>query len=131
MASAVGIAEGNFGQVRNEISTPQPFRDGRTEFPLQYDRYTVYCFQFCLDILGVCHAFPYSRLDEQQVRSNEARPSSGSSVIIRDDMGPKKRDVLMVRCPTCGAKPGEKCELATGQPRINPHRERRWVAADE
>ena len=31
---------------------------------------------------------------------------------------------LAVRCPTCGAKPGERCELATGQPRINPHRDR-------
>jgi hypothetical protein len=29
------------------------------------------------------------------------------------------------------AKPGEKRELATGQPRINPHRDRRWVAADK
>jgi hypothetical protein len=29
------------------------------------------------------------------------------------------------RCPTCGAKPGEKCELATGLPRTDPHRDRR------
>jgi hypothetical protein len=25
------------------------------------------------------------------------------------------------RCPTCGAKPGEKCELGTGQPRTYTH----------
>jgi len=31
----------------------------------------------------------------------------------------------MPRCPTCGAKPGEKCELSTGQPRNTPHRDRR------
>jgi len=33
--------------------------------------------------------------------------------------------------PLPDAKPGEKCELATGQPRINPHQDRRWVAADK
>jgi hypothetical protein len=37
---------------------------------------------------------------------------------------------LAVRCPTCGARPGEKCELGTGQPRTYPHRDRRLVAAD-
>ena len=35
------------------------------------------------------------------------------------------------RCPTCGAKPGEKCELGTGQPRTEPHRNRRLVALDK
>jgi hypothetical protein len=25
---------------------------------------------------------------------------------------------LTVRCPTCGAAPGEECELTSGQPRI-------------
>jgi hypothetical protein len=44
-------------------------------------------------------------------------------------MGPKKKDVLMVRCPACGAKPGKKCELTTGQPRTNPHKDRRWEAS--
>jgi hypothetical protein len=33
-----------------------------------------------------------------------------------------------VRCPTCGAAPGEKCELTSGQPRTDPHRERRVTA---
>jgi hypothetical protein len=32
-----------------------------------------------------------------------------------------------VRCPTCEAKPGEKCELSTGLPRTEPHRDRRLV----
>jgi hypothetical protein len=32
--------------------------------------------------------------------------------------------------PTCGAKPGEKCELGTGVPRTNPHRDRRLAASD-
>ena len=32
--------------------------------------------------------------------------------------------------PTCGAGPGEKCELSTGLPRTEPHRYRRLVAKD-
>lgn len=41
-----------------------------------------------------------------------------------------KKEALATRCPTCGAKPGEKCELGTGQPRTDPHRDRRLVALD-
>ena len=33
-------------------------------------------------------------------------------------------DPLKVRCPTCGARVGESCELATGQLRAYAHRER-------
>jgi len=47
---------------------------------------------------------------------------------VKKELSPKQ--VLVNRCPTCGAKPGEKCELATGQPRINPHRDRRLIAKD-
>jgi len=45
-------------------------------------------------------------------------------------MKAKLKDALAVRCPTCGAKPGEQCELSTGLPRTNPHRERRLVASE-
>jgi hypothetical protein len=31
---------------------------------------------------------------------------------------------LSVRCPTCGAARGEKCELTSGQPRTDPHLDR-------
>jgi hypothetical protein len=41
-----------------------------------------------------------------------------------------EKQALTVRCPTCGAKPGEKCELGTGLPRTNPHRDRRLAASD-
>ena len=34
------------------------------------------------------------------------------------------KQVQAVRCPICGAGPGEKCELSTGQPRSEPHRNR-------
>jgi hypothetical protein len=47
-----------------------------------------------------------------------------------------KKDVslklaLAVRCPTCGAAPGEKCELTSGQVRTEPHRDRRLTATDK
>ncbi len=35
-----------------------------------------------------------------------------------------------ILCPTCGAAPGEKCELHSGDSRTEPHRERRLVAED-
>ena len=44
------------------------------------------------------------------------------------ELSPKQ--VLAVRCPTCGAAPGEKCELSTGLSRTNPHRDRRLEARD-
>src|SRR6266446_8659455 len=34
------------------------------------------------------------------------------------------KQTFAIRCPTCGAKAGEKCELGTGQPRNTPHRDR-------
>jgi hypothetical protein len=46
-------------------------------------------------------------------------------------MKSKKVQSLAVRCPTCGAKPGEKCELSTGLPRTDPHRDRRLAGAEK
>ena len=45
-------------------------------------------------------------------------------------MKAEKETALVVRCPTCGAKRGEKCELNTGLPRTDVHPARR-VAAEE
>jgi hypothetical protein len=47
---------------------------------------------------------------------------------VMKKLSPKQ--VLAVRCPTCGAKPGEKCELSTGLPRNSPHRDRRLDAIE-
>jgi hypothetical protein len=44
---------------------------------------------------------------------------------------PSLKQALAVRCPTCGAAPGEKCELTSGQLRTEPHRDRRLIAADK
>ena len=43
---------------------------------------------------------------------------------------PSAKQILALRCPTCGAGPREKSELKTGLPRTRPHRERRLIAAD-
>jgi len=40
------------------------------------------------------------------------------------------RQAQSVRCSTCGAKPGERCELSSGQPRTEPHRDRRLTASE-
>jgi hypothetical protein len=44
------------------------------------------------------------------------------------ELSPKQ--ILALRCPTCGAAPRQKCELGTGQLRMTPHRERMWTAKD-
>jgi hypothetical protein len=41
-----------------------------------------------------------------------------------------QKQILAVRCPTCDAAPGERCTLSTGKPRIEPHRDRRLIAAE-
>ena len=38
--------------------------------------------------------------------------------------------ILSVPCATCGAAIGEVCELHTGAPRTEPHRDRKLAAAD-
>ena len=46
-------------------------------------------------------------------------------------MKAKQKLAMAVRCPTCGAKPGEKCELSTGLPRTDPHRDRRLAGSEK
>jgi len=38
--------------------------------------------------------------------------------------------MFSVPCPTCGAAIGEACELHTGAPRTEPHRDRKLCAAE-
>ena len=47
---------------------------------------------------------------------------------MKKELSPKQ--ALAVRCPTCGAAPGEKCELTTGRPRTDSHRDRRLIAKE-
>jgi hypothetical protein len=48
--------------------------------------------------------------------------------VKRKDLTPKQ--VLAVRCPTCGASPRRRCELGAGGLRTTPHRDRALCAAD-
>ena len=40
------------------------------------------------------------------------------------------KETLSVLCTTCGAAIGEACELHTGAPRFEPHRDRKLSAAE-
>jgi hypothetical protein len=41
-----------------------------------------------------------------------------------------EKQILAVPCTTCGAAVGEVCELNTGSPRTEPHRDRKLSAAE-
>ena len=56
------------------------------------------------------------------------REMSHHAVMKTKELTPKQ--ILSVRCPTCGAATGEVCELNSGAPRTEPHRDRRLSAAD-
>ena len=49
-------------------------------------------------------------------------------VVKTKELTPKQ--VLSVPCDTCGAAIGEVCELNTGAPRTEPHRDRKLSAAE-
>jgi hypothetical protein len=40
------------------------------------------------------------------------------------------KQILFVPCPTCGAAAKEVCELHTGAPRTEPHRDRKLSAVE-
>jgi len=60
-------------------------------------------------------------------KAPKRRPFSRGNM-KKDD--PSPRELLASSCPTCGAAPGEKCQLTSGQPRTEPHRDRRLLAKD-
>jgi hypothetical protein len=49
-------------------------------------------------------------------------------VVKTKELTPKQ--ILSVPCSTCGAAVGEACELHTGAPRTEPHRDRKLSAAE-
>jgi hypothetical protein len=59
----------------------------------------------------------------RSARATQNKLASREAAIILEQ-------VLAVRCPTCGAAPGEECKLVAGSPRTKPHRDRRWTAKD-
>ena len=56
------------------------------------------------------------------------RGMSHHAVMKTRELTPKQ--ILSVPCTTCGAAVGEDCELHTGAPRTEPHRDRKLTAAD-
>jgi hypothetical protein len=69
-----------------------------------------------------------AEVTKEMAKPRVAMSARDHSYILRNSKNPKQ--VLAVRCPTCGAVLGEGCELTTGQPRTEPHRDRRLIAAD-
>jgi hypothetical protein len=53
-----------------------------------------------------------------------------SAIVFDMKKQPSLKMVQAVHCRTCGAAPGQKCELGTGQPRTEPHRDRKNDASD-
>lgn len=51
-----------------------------------------------------------------------------SAVVKTRELTPKQ--ISSVPCITCGAAVGEACELHTGAPRTEPHRDRKLSAAE-
>jgi hypothetical protein len=49
-------------------------------------------------------------------------------VVKARELTPKQ--IMSVPCNTCGAAIGEVCELNTGAPRTEPHRDRKLSAAE-
>jgi len=85
--------------------------------------------------------FPPLRGWKSWVQSDEALAAHLVAVVRIDQFLPwypvqyavmkvTEKKVLSIRCPTCGARPGEKCELSTGLPRTDPHRDRRLAASE-
>ena len=74
-----------------------------------------------------------------QALHNKRMPNSGCTLVTIDQhcqravlhyvvMKAEKEQALAVRCPTCGARPREKCELNNGLPRTEPHPARHLAA---
>ena len=45
--------------------------------------------------------------------------------MVEDDIS------LKFRCPMCGAKPLERCDMNSGKPRVESHRERQQIEVED
>jgi hypothetical protein len=74
----------------------------------------------------------HSELIDELDRIREVRKArdSGAAGVLCMSNRPAIEKIQTVPCPTCGVKRGEKCELHSGQPRTEPHRDRRLAAQD-
>ena len=61
-----------------------------------------------------------------ELKSTVFTPLSWHNAIMRRNA----KEILAIRCPTCGTKPSERYELSIGKPRNIPHRDRGVAAED-
>jgi hypothetical protein len=52
------------------------------------------------------------------------------ATLHNESMAAQRESILVVSCPTCGAKPGENCELNAGLSSTEPHLDRRLAALE-
>ena len=71
---------------------------------------------------------PVICVDSEQKWAFLRRETSHHAVMKTKELTSKQ--ILSVRCPTCGAATGEVCELNSGAPRTEAHRDRKLSAAD-
>jgi hypothetical protein len=70
-------------------------------------------------------------IDEpDQIRHLRKARDSRAAELLSMSNRPAMEKIETIPCPTCGAQPGEKCELHSGRPRTGPHRERCLTAED-
>jgi hypothetical protein len=67
--------------------------------------------------------------------ANSVRYGIVLRLVLSHRMGMRKSDLsakqlLAVRCPTCGVAPGERCVLHSGAPRSEAHTDRKFSAAE-
>jgi len=82
----------------------------------------------CPSPLDPIHSELIEELDQiRHVR--KARDSQAAELLSMSNRSAIEK-TQTIPCPTCDAQPGEKCEIHSGQPRTEPHRERRLAAED-
>ena len=69
-----------------------------------------------------------NRAEDEQYRTFSRLGTLHYSAVKTRELTPKQ--ILSVPCTTCGAAVGEPCELHTGAPRTEPHRDRKLSAAE-
>jgi hypothetical protein len=67
-------------------------------------------------------------IENEQYRAFSHRKIFYYVAVKTKELTPKQ--ILSVPCPTCGAATNEPCELHTGDPRTEPHRDRKLSAAE-
>jgi len=119
LGSAVGAINSlSCVELHSSISSPNlASKDGLFCSELGKCRLTclvIFCLVKCAKLCNIEHFSGGGVLHHIRVKSKEFTPEQ----------------TLSVPCTTCGAAIGEACELHTGDPRTEPHRDRKLSAAE-